>query len=545
MSCTATHTVMQADLDAGHYANRPVSMTVRAGRRSSATSKDVPAVQAPTLAITKAATETSFNAVGQVLHYTIVATNVGNTTLAAVTVTDPGVTGLSCTPANGSALAPGASMSCTATHTVTQADLDAGHYANQACVDDGAAGAAQQCATKNVPAVQAPASDDHEGRDGVELRRRRTDDPLHDRGDQHGQHDAGGGDGDRPGRDRAVLHPGQRIGPGAGRIAVVHGHAHGHPGGPGRRSLRQPACVDDGAAGAAQQCATEDVPAVQAPTLAITKAATETSFNAVGQVMHYTIVATNVGNTTLAAVTVTDPGVTGLSCTPANGSALAPGASMSCTATHTVTQADLDAGHYANQACVDDGAAGAAQQCASKDVPAVQGPTLAITKAATETSFNAVGQVLHYTIVATNVGNTTLAAVTVTDPGVTGLSCTPANGSALAPGGTMTCTATHTVTQADLDAGHYANQACVDDGAGGAAQQCASKDVPAVQAPALTITKAATETSFNALGQVLHYTIVARNTGNTTLAAVTVTDPGVTGLSCTRRTDRRWRRAGR
>ena len=61
---------------------------------------------------------------------------------------------------------------------------------------------------------------------------------------------------------------------------------------------------------------------------------------------------------------------------------------------------------------------------------------------------------IHYTIVATNTGNMTLAAVTVTDPGVTGLSCTPANGSPLAPGGTMTCTATHTVTQADLDAGH-------------------------------------------------------------------------------------------
>ena len=30
-------------------------------------------------------------------------------------------------------------MTCTATHTVTQADLDAGHYANKACVDDGAA----------------------------------------------------------------------------------------------------------------------------------------------------------------------------------------------------------------------------------------------------------------------------------------------------------------------------------------------------------------------------------------------------------------------
>src|SRR5438552_10940052 len=53
----------------------------------------------------------------QVIHYTIVATNDGNTTLAAVTVTDPKVSGLSCTPANGSSLAPGASLNCTATRS--------------------------------------------------------------------------------------------------------------------------------------------------------------------------------------------------------------------------------------------------------------------------------------------------------------------------------------------------------------------------------------------------------------------------------------------
>ena len=47
--------------------------------------------------------------------------------------------------------------------------------------------------------------------------------------------------------------------------------------------------------------------------------------------------------------------------------------------------------------------------------------------------------------------------------------------------------------------------------------------------PALTITKDATEASYNAVGQVIHYTIVATNTGNTTLAAVTVTDPNASG----------------
>jgi len=107
-------------------------------------------------------------------------------------------------------------------------------------------------------------------------------------------------------------------------------------------------------------------------------------------------------------------------------------------------------------------------------------PHLSITKVATETSYSAVGNVIHYTIVATNDGNTTLAAVTVADPKVSSLSCTPANGSSLTAGAKMTCTATHTIVQADIDAGHYANTACVDDGAGGAAQACASADVPGV-----------------------------------------------------------------
>ena len=44
-----------------------------------------------------------------------------------------------------------------------------------------------------------------------------------------------------------------------------------------------------------------------------------------------------------------------------------------------------------------------------RDVPGAQNPHLAITKVATESSYNAVGQMIHYTIVATNDGNVTLA----------------------------------------------------------------------------------------------------------------------------------------
>ena len=76
----------------------------------------------------------------------------------------------------------------------------------------------------------------------------------------------------------------------------------------------------------------------------------------------------------------------------------------------------------------------------------------------------------------------------------------------LAINATITCAATHTVTQADIDAGHYLNTACVNDGAGGAAEECDDADVPANKTPHLSITKTSTDTSYDAVGQIIHYT---------------------------------------
>jgi len=58
-----------------------------------------------------------------------VVTNTGNVTLDPVAVDDPKVGTVSC-PATS--LAPGASTTCTATYTLTQADVDSGHFANTA-----------------------------------------------------------------------------------------------------------------------------------------------------------------------------------------------------------------------------------------------------------------------------------------------------------------------------------------------------------------------------------------------------------------------------
>src|SRR5437867_3427 len=95
-------------------------------------------------------------------------------------------------------------------------------------------------------------------------------------------------------------------------------------------------------------------------------------------------------------------------------------------ATHVVTQADIDAGTYRNTACVDDGTAGADPKCANADVPSSRNPALSIVKTATEASYSAVGSTIPYTFAASSSGNSSLAAVTITDTLATLGTCTPA-----------------------------------------------------------------------------------------------------------------------
>ena len=115
--------------------------------------------------------------------------------------------------------------------------------------------------------------------------------------------------------------------------------------------------------------------------------------------------------------------------------------------------------------------------------------------------------------------------MTVTDAVATLGTCTPANGSSLAPGASITCAATHTVSQADVDAGHYLNTACVDDGQGGAAQACANKDIPGSQTPHIALVK--TNNADGTLppsGADVTYTYVVTNDGNVSLTNVNLTD---------------------
>ena len=89
------------------------------------------------MTIDKVADVQTYTQVGQVITYTFTVTNTGNQTLFNLNVSDPlpGLSAISCPGGNPIAsLAPGASVQCTATYTITQADIDTGSVTNVASV---------------------------------------------------------------------------------------------------------------------------------------------------------------------------------------------------------------------------------------------------------------------------------------------------------------------------------------------------------------------------------------------------------------------------
>jgi uncharacterized repeat protein (TIGR01451 family) len=196
-----------------------------------------------------------------------------------------------------------------------------------------------------------------------------------------------------------------------------------------------------------------------APKLTITKTADPTTFSAAGQTITYTIVLTNSGNVAVTDPSVTDSLVTGLHCVVPLPASLAPGAKITCTATHVTTADDVTAGSWKNTAT---GAATYGETPLSVTADATvtfvstPAPKLTITKTADRKSAD-VGQTIAYTIVLTNSGDVALSNPSVSDPLVgSTLACDGAPTS-LAPGAKITCTATYVFTQADVDRGSVTN----------------------------------------------------------------------------------------
>lgn len=265
---------------------------------------------------------------------------------------------------------------------------------------------------------------------------------------------------------------------------------------------------------------------------------------AVGELVTYTFTVTNTGKTPLLNVTVADPlvGLTWISNTPI--ARLNPGASNSTAfqATYALTQADIDRGTLPNTATttgqwgVNGGVPVNVTDTDNVTVPALSTPGLTLVKAResdTVANPTVVGNTVRYRFTVTNTGNTTLRNVVVTDA-LAGIVPDPAGAftiGTMAPGATATVYANYAVTLANIDAGKVDNSAA----AGGVhgtgntpiTTPPSTVSVPLYSNPDVSLTKAFTGSipSVPRAGDMLTWTVTARNTGNVTLTNLVVSDP--------------------
>lgn len=273
-------------------------------------------------------------------------------------------------------------------------------------------------------------------------------------------------------------------------------------------------------------------------------------FSAAGQTITYTYTITNSGNQPLGPgqFTVTDDRLdegVAFNCGAATVE-LDPTETVSCTRTYTSTADDVTAGEIVNEAFASLGDLDSETVMAMVDYA-----VLLIAKSASPTQVSAAGQTVTYTYTLTNNGTESLGPdqFTVTDDKInsgTAFNCGPA-ATTLAVAGTLSCTASYSVTAADITAGSIVNLASAT--GGGVTSPTVSATVTVVTpppivvppivttpilpaaAPSLNLTKTASPDSFFAAGEVITYTYTILNDGDTAIGPTqfTITDNKING----------------
>jgi uncharacterized repeat protein (TIGR01451 family) len=279
------------------------------------------------------------------------------------------------------------------------------------------------------------------------------------------------------------------------------------------------------------------VPTPEAPAITLTKTATPTVVDSAGQSVTYSFLITNTGNVSLSGIAVNEVAFSGsaaLGTVDCPQTILLAGQFETCTASYTTVQADIDAGSPIVNTATASGTSPDGTLVPSLTSTAIvtvtRTPALSLVKTADVTAA-AVGQTLTYSFLVTNTGN-----VTITDPVIdegafsgsgtlSAIQC-PTGPITLAPGDDVTCTATYTATQDDVDSGSLTNTATVTGtpptGTPPPVSPPSTSVVTTSPAPALTIVKTADATTITRAGQVVTYSFAVTNTGN-----VTITDPVV------------------
>ncbi|MGV8886286.1 MAG: DUF7507 domain-containing protein [Microbacteriaceae bacterium] len=560
---TATYTVTQANVDAGSVRNTATT-TGKAPNGATITGVSAQSVistvaSAPAITLVKSGSlpTGSANKVGDVVTYTFTLTNSGNVTLTAASITDPlvGLSAITVTGGTGSlaSLAPGQTVTATASYTLKQSDVDAGSVANTASatakpptganvtrtspatvqiVPAGALVITKNAAPSTGLAVGAVVTYSFSVKnDGnVTLNQVVLSDPL----PSLGAITVTWPTPSRPG----VLEPGQTATATASYTVKQSDVDTGSIRNTATATGKTPAGATVTGSSAERVITT----VTSSPSLATTKtgALTGTAVGNTGDQITYTVRTTNTGNVTITGVTITDP-LPGLSSInynwPGAVGVLAPGQFVQATATYSIKQADVNAGRVINTATGSGSYRGTPISSNSGPVTtstAPAAPSIVTTKSgalATGATGRA-GDTVNWTITLRNSGNVTLTSVAATDSllGLTPLSYgTWPSGTAgtLQPGQTVTATGTSVLSQDDVNSGAQSNIAS---GAGSpptgaAVTSSAPATVPLASGPAITVAKTGAVTSGNgSVGDTITFSFVVRNTGNVTLNSVSISD---------------------
>jgi MYXO-CTERM domain-containing protein len=469
MTCSASHDFTQDELDAngsptagsGVLANNVQATSLQSAPAFA--NLQIPIAQGPAMTVQKSSTTTSLSAPASV-PYSYVVTNTGNLTLTNIQLADDNIdAGTMNCPAT--TLAVGANMTCTASHSFTQAELDAngspiagtGVLHNDVTATSDQAPAAQ--ASLDIPISYAALMTVKKSSLTTSLSAPQTviygyvvtntgnitltgialvDDNI----------------------NNDMLCGATTLGVGQSTVcSATHTFTQAELDQNGSPVAGSGVLHNNVTASSNEsQPATDSlsIPITRGPAISVKKSSETVSLLA-PQTVSYSYLVTNTGNITLTGVVLSDDNINGdMSCPQDN---LAVGANMTCSATHTFTQAELDAngspvagsGYLFNNVAATSNEGASATD--SLNIPIAQGPALALTKTddLNPGRYDHAGQVITFTLTATNIGNQTLTNVNVSDaPALDNYSCTPAIPATLAPGASVVCTGTYTITQADL-----------------------------------------------------------------------------------------------
>ncbi|WP_408951598.1 OmpA family protein [Lysobacter sp. Hz 25] len=535
VTCSGSYTVTQADIDDVLVTNIATAQarSTTTGQFAIDTDDAVINRAFPALTADKRTTATNYTSVGQVIPYTYVITNTGNTVIDALTVTDNRIAVVNCPVTT---LAVGASTTCMGNYAITQADIDAGTLTNVMTATGtppaGTLGVITDSVTLTGPTATPALTLDKTAVSG---------NPYDGAGDVVNYQYLVTNTGNvsisalivSDDRVATVTCPVTTLAPSASTTCT------------GSYTITQ-ADLDAGAvtnlanatgtpARGTLTPATDNVTVTATATPALTLDKTAVSGNpytAVGNVVNYEYLVTNTGNVTINGLTVGDNRIATVTCPVTT---LAPGISTTCTGSYTITQADLDAGSVTNNATATgtptQGTLTPATDTAT--VTATATPTLTLDKTAVSGNpYDGVGDVVSYQYEVTNTGNVTINALSVSDDRIATVTCPVTT---LAPGISTTCSGSYTITQADLDAGSVTNNAS----ATGTPTQGTlipatdNATVTAAAAPMLTLDKSVVSGNpYDAVGDVASYQYVVTNTGNVTISALSVADDRIATVSC-------------